>query len=502
MTTAQGVPARGAATTGDAIRVSGLAQLGLMIGPLLTMVDSSIVNVAIADIAIELHAGLDRVQWVVSGYLLALAAGLPASAFLARRYGTLRVYTASLIGFIIASAACAAAPNATTLIAARAVQGLVGAPLVPLAMSMLLTKQGATRRIPVAAGLSFFLAPALGPTLGGLLIAAGGWPWIFLINIPLGLAGLLGLRRVPAAAASARYPMARFDPIGLVTLAAGLTLTLYGASRATISGWQNGPVIATLASGVALLVVYVGWAMRRDQPAVDLALLRHGQSALALTLSVMSSVVAFAAVFLLPVFTQTVQHYSATATGLALLPQGIITGLGTALGQRLAARITVRTLVAAGFLLLAATNAALLLITTATPLWVTATILSGRAIAIGFGITPLLFAMLEPLTDAQLADGNTVFNIAQRLGGSLGVSLIATLYTVRAPVTGPVASFHEIGLILTAVAVAAAVMALRLTPIRQSFGDLSVAPQHVRGHGAYPSSVQWTENDSKSMPST
>jgi MFS family permease len=110
------------------MRVGGLAQLGLMIGPLLTMVDSSIVNVAVADTARELHARLDRVQWVVSGYLLALAAGLAASAFLARRFGTLRVYRASLIGFIVASAACAATPNVSVLIAARAVQGLVGAP--------------------------------------------------------------------------------------------------------------------------------------------------------------------------------------------------------------------------------------------------------------------------------------------------------------------------------------------------------------------------------------
>jgi predicted MFS family arabinose efflux permease len=155
------------------------------------------------------------------------------------------------------------------------------------------------------------------------------------------------------------------------------------------------------------------------------------------------------------------------ATGLALLPQGVITGLGTALGQRLATRITVRTLVTGGFVVLGAASAGLLLLNATTPLWVTATILSGRAIAIGFGITPLLFAMLEPLTDAQLADGNVVFNIAQRLGGSLGVSLLASLFTARAPIAGPIGAFHEIGLILTALALAAAALSLKLAPIRQ-----------------------------------
>src|SRR6185295_6068463 len=234
-------------------------------------------------------------------------------------------------------------------------------PLVPMAMSVLLGKQGAARQIPVAAGLLFFLAPALGPTMGGLLIAAGGWRWIFLVNLPIGLAGLLGVTRIPATVVPPRDPSARFDPVGLVLLAAGLTAILYGASRGALDGWTAGPVLAGLGAGGILLAAYVAWALRRVQPAVDLALLRHGQSALALVLSVASSVVAFAAVFLLPVFTQTVQHHSALATGLALLPQGVITGLGTALGQRLASRISVRTLVALGFAVLTVTSAGLLL---------------------------------------------------------------------------------------------------------------------------------------------
>src|SRR6266511_5609031 len=114
-------------------RLTGLMQLGLLAGPLLSMVDSSIVNVATPDIARELHAALPTTQWVVSGYLLALAAGLAATSYLARRYRTMRVYGAALTGFLIASAACAAAPGIAVLIAARATQGLLGAPLVPLA---------------------------------------------------------------------------------------------------------------------------------------------------------------------------------------------------------------------------------------------------------------------------------------------------------------------------------------------------------------------------------
>jgi EmrB/QacA subfamily drug resistance transporter len=443
-------------------RLTGLMQLGLLAGPLLSMVDSSIVNVATPDIAAELHSPLSATQWVVSGYLLALAAGLAGTSYLARRYGTMRVYGAALAGFLIASAACAAAPGIAVLIAARALQGLLGAPLVPLAMSMLLGRQGAARRIPVAAGLLFFLAPAIGPSIGGLLIAAGGWRWIFLINLPVGALALLGLRSVPDDTAPRAVAGTRPDPLGLVLLSAGLVATLYGASRATVDGWTRPPAVAAVAGGAILLAAYAMWGLRNRHPAVDLTLLRRGRSALALALSVTSSVVAFAAVFLLPVFTQAVQHHSAFATGLALLPQGLITGVGTALGQRLAQRIDVRALVCGGFGVLAVASAGLLFLSPATPLWVTAAILSGRAAAIGLGITPLLAVMLEPLTDDQMADGNTLFNIAQRLGGSLGVGVLGSFLAARALRVGPIAGFHEIGAILTGLAVAGAALAVLL----------------------------------------
>jgi predicted MFS family arabinose efflux permease len=300
--------------------------------------------------------------------------------------------------------------------------------------------------------------------VGGLLIAAGGWQWIFLINVPLGLVGLASLRRVSVGAGADRS--SQVDPGGLVLLAGGLTLALFGASRAPVEGWTDPLALAALGSGAGLLGAYAGWSGRRPHPAVDLILLRHRQSALALGLSVLSSVVAFGAIFLLPVFTQSVQGHSALATGVALLPQGLITGLGTALGQRLAVRVTVRALVVAGFVGLALTSAALLLLSATTPLWATAGLLCGRAIAIGFGITPLLFAMLEPLTDAQLPDANTVFSIAQRLGGSLGVGLLASLFAARTAATGAVAAFHQIAVVLTAVAVLAAALSLKLAPVR------------------------------------
>jgi EmrB/QacA subfamily drug resistance transporter len=444
-------------------RLGPLVQYALLAGPLLSMLDSSIVNVAVEPIARELHAGLTTVQWTVSGYLLALGAGLAGTAYLARRFGTRPVYQASVIAFTVASALCALAPDAAVLVAARALQGLVAAPLVPLAMSMLLGRAtGAARSISPAAGIMLFLGPALGPTVGGALIGAAGWRAIFLINVPLGTLAALAVRFVPPALAPGRAPGARFDLSGLTLLAAGLTGLLFGASQGAASGWTSAVTLIPLAAGAALLTSYIGWALRRDQPALDLSLARHPVPALSMALCALASVVTWAAVFLLPVFVQSVQGRSALAAGLTLLPQGLITGLSTALAPRLLTHLTVRLTVLAGFVILAVASLALLLVTAATPLWLIALILAVRSVSIGLVINPLLQALTEPLRPDQLNDANTLFNTCQRIAGSFGIGLLAALYATQSRTHGPVPALHLTGLVLAAIAAVGALAALAL----------------------------------------
>jgi EmrB/QacA subfamily drug resistance transporter len=447
-------------------------QYALLAGPLLSMLDSSIVNVAVEPIARELHASLTVVQWTVSGYLLALGAGLAGTAFLARRFGTLPVYQASVIAFTAASALCALAPGAGVLVGARIVQGLVAAPLVPLAMSMLLGRDaGGVQRsgaISPVAGIMLFLGPALGPTVGGALIGAVGWRGIFLINVPLGVLAAVAVRYVPAATAPGRRPGARFDLPGLILLAAGLTGLLLGASQGASAGWTAPATWVPLVSGAALTACYVGWAARRDQPALDLSLARQRGPALSMALCALASVVTWAAVFLLPVFVQSVQGRSALAAGLAMAPQGLITGLSTALAPRWLTGLTVRVTVLAGFAVLALATLGLLFITAATPLWLIAAILAGRSVAIGLVITPLLQALVRPLRPDQLGDANTLFNTWQRIAGSFGIGLVAALYATRARTLGPVAALHTAGLVLAVIAVAGALGALALPAARNT----------------------------------
>jgi MFS family permease len=464
-------------------RLGPLVQYALLAGPLLSMLDSSIVNVAVEPIARELHAGLTTVQWPVSGYLLALGAGLAGTAYLARRFGTLPVYRASIAAFTITSALCALAPNASALVAARILQGLVAAPLVPLAMSMLLGRGpdggrspdggrgpdggaggvgGGARSISPLAGIMLFLGPALGPTIGGVLIEAVGWRGIFLINVPAGALAAVAVRFVPAGLAPGHQPGARFDLIGLTLLAAGLTGLLLGASRGASAGWGSGSAWVPLAAGAALIACYAGWAAHRDQPALDLSLARQRGPALAMALCALASVVTWAAVFLLPVFAQSVQGRSALAAGLAMAPQGLITGLSTALAPRLLTGLTVRVTVLSGFAVLAVASLGLLLIGAATPLWLIAAILACRSVSVGLVINPLLQALLQPLAPGQLSDASTLFNTWQRVAGSFGIGLIAALYATQARGHGPVAALHAAGLVLAAIALLGALAAVAL----------------------------------------
>jgi EmrB/QacA subfamily drug resistance transporter len=474
------------------------AQFGLIAGPFLSMVDSNVVNVALPVMLSDFHSTLSAVQWVLSAYLLASGAALVCSPYLSKRFGANRVYLLSLLGFTGASGLCALAPSLGFLILARVVQGALGAVMVPLAMDMLLGKGGASKQISPAFGIILFLAPALGPTLGGFLIGLAGWPSIFLINVPLGLLSAFAISRGLRVQRTPQGEAPRFDFTGATILAAGVVLALYGASEGPLIGWTTTGSFPYWASGIVLLVAYGLWAVSRPDPAVDLKLLRDGQTALALAIITVAGTVLFAMLFLLPVFMESIQGESAMTAGLALLPQGVVTGIGTWIGDKLSKQRSegsIRLTTLLGMVILTATTGMLLAVGIGTPDWEVSAILSGRGLALGLTIQPLLYATIGNLADREVPDGNTLFNVIDRLGGSVGISLLATFFQLReqsyassAPpgATSLVAeaalhSFHDTISLLTVASLLGAVLALLL---KRKDGDSSrVAQGSSRGRG-------------------
>jgi hypothetical protein len=251
-------------------------------------------------------------------------------------------------------------------------------------------------------------------------------------------------------------------------LAAGVTLVLLGTSQGGTAGWGTATCLAPLLAGAALLAAYGRHAARRAQPALDLSLFRQPVPALSMGLCALAAVVTWTAVFLLPVFVQTVQGRSALAAGIAMAPQAVVTGLSTALGQRgPLTRFTIRATVGAGFAALAAASLLLLTVEAATPLWLIAVILSVRSASIGLVITPLLIALTGPLPPDRMNDASTLFNVVERIAGSFGIGLLASLYaSVARSAAGPVHALHVTGIVIACVAAGGAALAALLPSVR------------------------------------
>lgn len=283
-----------------------------------------------------------------------------------------------------------------------------------------------------ALGMILFLAPALGPTLGGYLVGYVNWQSIFLINVPVGIASSVFVwhywQEIPQNKSDSSL---RFDTTGFVLISLGLVLAIYGSSEGPLVGWLSLETLPFLLSGTVLIGVYALWAINRANPAINLKLVRRTQTALALTISIIAAVVLFAVLFLLPVFMESFQGLSPLVVGLALLPQGLVTGIGTVVGDKLAKNHGIRISVALGMSILTATTATLLVINVQSPAWLTAIILSGRGLALGLTIQPLPVGTIGSLTGSEISDGTTLFNVFQRLGGTLGVSLLATFLDLR-----------------------------------------------------------------------
>jgi len=247
-------------------------------------------------------------------------------------------------------------------------------------------------------------------------------------------------------------------------------------------------------AGLALVACYVLWERlarkhRRRAPApVNLSLLRSPARAFTLVLACIASVVLFAVLFLAPVFLQQIQHHSTTVTGLVLLPQGIVMGLASWLGSVLiergkARRWVITASVTGGLALLAASTLGLLLLNYGTPLWVTTALLCGRGVALGLTIQPLVMVMLGGLPASAMPDANTLFNMAERLSGSFGIALLATLYASRAAATGdPVAALHDCALVLTVAAAVGAVAAACNHGVSANDAGFAQGGRHGRRH--------------------
>ena len=399
----------------------------VVLGTAMTVFDLTAVNVAIPTLGRDFHASITTIQWVLTGYMLAFASVIPLTGWASERFGGKRVYLVSLLVFVSGSVLSGCAWSVGSLIGFRVVQGLGAGMILPVGQAILAQAAGPQRiaRVMSIVFVPGFLAPILGPVLGGGILAATSWRWIFFLNLPVGVAA--------AAAAWRLLPEVRpqlgqrLDFRGLLLLTPGIALFLYGLSAAgNAGGFGSARTIASAATGSALVAVFVWHALGRGPAAlIDLSLFRRRAFAAAAAANVLLIGALMGSLLLLPLYYQLVRDRTPTDVGLLLAPQG----LGAALAMPLAGRLTdtfgARRVVPAGIVAAALGMLAYTRIGTDTSYAYLAAALFLLGLGIGSTIMPSMAAAFQTLSHRELPKATSALNVVQRLAGAIGTTGLA-----------------------------------------------------------------------------
>jgi DHA2 family multidrug resistance protein len=413
-------------------RYRWLATGTVMLGTISAVLTSTTVNVAIADIMGAFGIGQDRAQWLSTGALAAMTVGMLLNAWLLRSFGQRRVFVGALCVFVVALAIAGMSPNEKVLILCRVMQGGVAGVLQPLSMYTLFQVFPPNRRGAAMGwfGMSVILGPALGPTLGGVMIENFNWRYIFYLAMPSSAAGmLLGSLFMPEREATGPRPS--FDWIGFALLATSLSCLLTGLSNGQREGWHTSYILGLLGIALAGGLAFLFWELRVPQPLVDLRVFLSAQFAAAAAVAWVVGVGLFGSVYLVPLFVQTVQHFTPMEAGLLLMPAGVALGVFTPISGYLCDYISARKLIIAGLLCFGVSSFSFAVVDANTPFWLMAWwVLLSRA---GFGlIKPSLnVTALRALRPELLDQGAGMINFSRQLGGAFGVNLLSVVLDRR-----------------------------------------------------------------------
>jgi len=398
----------------------------VVLGVIMSILDTTVVNVAISHLSTTFDTSLETIQWIVTGYTLALATVIPVTGWAADRFGTKRLYMLSLALFLCGSILSGLAWSAESLILFRVLQGLGGGMLMPAGMTILTRAAGPQRvgRVMSIIGVPMLLGPIVGPILGGWLVDDVSWRWIFFINIPIGITALaLSLRILPRDVTSRHE---RFDTLGIALLSPGLALFIYGLAKSSGSGGFGAPAVLVPAlAGIALLAAFAFHALRTTDPLIDLRLFANRTFAAASATLVLYAIAVFGSFLLLPLYFQTVRGETAMQAGLLLAPQG----LGAMLVMPIAGQLTDRTgvgrIVLVGLTITLGALVSLTQIGADTSYWTLGVILFVMGMGLGPTMMPIMSGAMQTLRRAAVARASTTVNILQQVGASIGTAVLS-----------------------------------------------------------------------------
>jgi EmrB/QacA subfamily drug resistance transporter len=440
--------------------------------------DNLVVTTALPVIRADFNASLSELEWMVNAYTLTFAVLLLTGAALGDRFGRKRLLVIGLAIFTAGSAAAALSSTASALIVARAVQGIGGAILTPLSLTILSAAVSPQRR---AAALGAWggiagLAIAIGPLVGGAIAEGLAWQWIFWVNVPIGLVAIpLAILRLEET----HGPAGRLDLPGLAFVSGGLLAVVWGLINGNELGWTTPQVIGSMAAGIALLAAFVGWEARTAQPMLPLRLFRSRAFTAANLVSMLMTFGMFGSIFLLAQFFQVVQGYSPLEAGLRTLPWTFMPVVVAPLAGILSARTGTRPLLFLGMALQAISLGWLAAIVTPGVEYLTlvpAFVLAGTGMGLFFApIANVVLSAVRPEEEGKASGAN---NALRELGGVFGVAVLAAVFTANGSYVSPGAFVDGLvpAMALGAVVVALGAVAALALPGRTRAQDRATGP--------------------------
>ncbi|MDZ5661464.1 DHA2 family efflux MFS transporter permease subunit [Nocardioides sp. S-58] len=417
----------------DKLDKSVLMVAGVVVlGAIMSILDITVVSVALETFQREFDATAAEVAWTMTGYTLALASVIPLTGWAADRFGTKRLYLLAVLLFTAGSVLCATATSLELLVLYRVLQGLGGGMLMPLGMTILTRAAGPERvgRVMAVLGIPMLLGPIFGPILGGALIDSASWHWIFLINLPIGIAAIVYAWIVLPK--DSVEPSETFDWLGMLLLSPGLAAFLYGISSIPEEGTAMAArVLVPMVLGILLIAAFVPWALNRRNihPLVELRLFKNRNMTVAVLAMMLFAIAFFGASLLFPLYFIQVRGEDALGAGLLLAPQGIGAMITMPIAGILADKIGPGKIVMTGITVITIGMAMFTQISADTSY----TFILGALFIMGLGMggtmMPIMTAALATLTAHNVARGSTLLNITQQVAASMGTALFSVILT-------------------------------------------------------------------------
>ncbi|PRY66608.1 EmrB/QacA subfamily drug resistance transporter [Vreelandella songnenensis] len=403
--------------------------ISVLFGTFTVSLNNSALNLAVAELMMTFNASASQVSWVVTLFMITMGMTMPLTGYLAGKFGRKRIYMFGLMGFLAGSGLGALAQSLSGIILARGIQGIAAGLMMPLSLSLIFSAYPAHQRGRASGiwGAAVMIAPAIGPTVGGLLLELSHWRMLFLMNMPFALLGLLCAYRYLEAEPPVKPR--RFDTVGFLLITLGLGTVLLSLSRVeTLTDLLHIQIIAPLMMGVLALLSFIYVERRHPTPLLDLSLFTHQGFRISVVLACLQSVILFGCILLVPLWMQNAMGFSPLTTGVVFLATALAAAACSPVAGQLIDRYPPQWCMSIGLVITVASLVGLGTLTAATPVWVIGAWMGMRGIGLGCAYLPATTVGMKDLPESSVAQASAMNNMSRRLSASVGIVALSVYY--------------------------------------------------------------------------